>query len=52
MRTFWEQTRQEPTDDGDGQPVKLALVGNPNCGKTTLFNAMTGGREYVAIGRG
>ncbi len=38
---------QEPTDDGDAQPVKLALVGNPNCGKTTLFNAMTGGREYV-----
>lgn len=29
------------------QPVKLALVGNPNCGKTTLFNAMTGGHEYV-----
>lgn len=28
-------------------PVKLALVGNPNCGKTTLFNAMTGAREYV-----
>lgn len=35
-----------PPED-DGQPVKLALVGNPNCGKTTLFNAMTGGREYV-----
>lgn len=31
----------------DNQPVKLALVGNPNCGKTTLFNAMTGSREYV-----
>ena len=28
-------------------PIKLALVGNPNCGKTTLFNAMTGAREYV-----
>ncbi|MDO4567678.1 MAG: ferrous iron transport protein B [Clostridia bacterium] len=31
----------------DDRPVKLALVGNPNCGKTTLFNAMTGSREYV-----
>ncbi len=31
----------------ESQPVKLALVGNPNCGKTTLFNAMTGGHEYV-----
>ena len=29
------------------KPVKLALAGNPNCGKTTLFNAMTGAREYV-----
>ena len=35
-----------PPED-DAQPVKLALVGNPNCGKTTLFNAMTGGRDYV-----
>ncbi|MEL7602495.1 MAG: ferrous iron transport protein B [Bacillota bacterium] len=33
--------------DIDNQPVKLALVGNPNSGKTTLFNAMTGSREYV-----
>ena len=31
----------------DGQPVKFALVGNPNSGKTTLFNALTGAREYV-----
>lgn len=31
----------------DDQPVRLALVGNPNSGKTTLFNAMTGSREYV-----
>ncbi|MBO4562072.1 MAG: ferrous iron transport protein B [Clostridia bacterium] len=29
------------------RPVRLALAGNPNCGKTTLFNAMTGAREYV-----
>ena len=25
----------------------LALVGNPNCGKTTLFNALTGSRQHV-----
>ena len=36
---------QETFDDGE--PVRLALAGNPNCGKTTLFNAMTGGKEYV-----
>lgn len=33
--------------DESQRPIKLALVGNPNCGKTTLFNAMTGEREYV-----
>ena len=26
----------------------LALVGNPNCGKTTLFNLLTGSRQKVA----
>ena len=27
--------------------LKIAIVGNPNCGKTTLFNALTGARQTV-----
>src|SRR5450830_1229450 len=29
-------------------PLNLALVGNPNCGKTALFNRLTGARQKVA----
>src|SRR5215207_9144955 len=29
-------------------PTIVALVGNPNCGKTALFNALTGSRQKVA----
>jgi ferrous iron transport protein B len=32
----------------DIQSLHLALVGTPNCGKTSLFNALTGSRQKVA----
>lgn len=32
----------------NAQTLRLALVGNPNCGKTALFNQLTGSRQKVA----
>lgn len=32
----------------DQQIINVAFAGNPNCGKTTLFNAYTGARLKVA----
>ena len=36
----------EPTA-GDGQTLTFALAGNQNCGKTTLFNQLTGANQHV-----
>lgn len=27
--------------------IRIALAGNPNCGKTTMFNDLTGANQYV-----
>ncbi len=29
---------------------RIALVGNPNCGKTTMFNALDGSNQYDTLG--
>lgn len=37
-----------PTESVRSKPSRIALVGNPNAGKTTLFNRLTGSRQKVA----
>ncbi|MEF3365018.1 Fe(2+) transporter permease subunit FeoB [Methylocystis sp. 9N] len=33
--------------EGDPKPILIGIVGNPNCGKSTLFNVLTGARQEV-----
>lgn len=37
-----------PAVGGSSTPIRVALVGNPNSGKTAMFNALTGSRQKVA----
>ena len=38
----------DPTTASGALPQRVALLGNPNCGKTALFNLLTGSRQKVA----
>ena len=40
--------KRQSNGGGEGREFRLALLGAPNCGKTSLFNALTGGRAKIA----
>ena len=40
-------TQRSTVEEDVNMAIKIALAGNPNCGKTTMFNALTGANQYV-----
>jgi ferrous iron transport protein B len=42
-----EDSSRESTFEHRSHTINIALVGNPNCGKTTLFNIVSGAKEHV-----
>src|SRR5579862_7419911 len=47
MKQYDEHSAGVAVASPSTQTIVVALVGNPNCGKTTLFNALTGLRQKV-----
>jgi len=47
MRALFLKYKLAIVNNKGVQRMRVALVGNPNCGKTTLFNALTGANQYV-----
>ena len=43
----WLEAEMDKLADQRGKLIKVALVGNPNCGKTSLFNIASGSHEHV-----
>ena len=43
----FNQTYQQPTQQKDPKTITVALVGNPNSGKTSIFNIASGSHEHV-----
>ena len=43
----WLEAEMDKLADQRGKLIKVALVGNPNCGKTSLFNMASGSHEHV-----
>ncbi len=41
------RSREENHTTGSGETINIALIGNPNCGKTSLFNIASGAHEHV-----
>lgn len=46
-REIWLENEMDRLAELRGKVIKVALVGNPNCGKTSLFNIASGSHEHV-----